>query len=62
MKAKIKYTANEAEKTLELDNVKQVYKYPNGSIEVKASDDTVPGLENSIKIPEDALISVEITK
>lgn len=61
MKATIKYMSNEVEKTLELDNVKNFNKYPKvGIIEIKSSDDTIPGIENAIKIPEDAFVSVEI--
>lgn len=61
MKATIKYKVNEEEKTVELDNVKSFNKYPKvGIIEIKSSDDTVPGIENTIKIPEDAFVSVEI--
>ena len=73
MKATIKYLVNNTEKVLELANFKSVTKFASGLVEIKASEglsDTdksvstmaLTGIETNIRLPEDSLISVEITK
>lgn len=59
MKATIKYTSNESEKTLELNDFKSLTKYSNGLVEIKNSEENV---ETTIRLQEEFLISVDITK
>lgn len=60
MKVLIKYSSNDTEKSIEMDNFKSIYKYPNGTVEIKSIDENISGLENSFKIPEESLISISI--
>lgn len=41
MKATVKYTSNESEKTLELNDFKSLTKYSNGLVEIKNSEENV---------------------
>lgn len=59
MKATVKYTSNESEKTLELNDFKSLTKYSNGLVEIKNSEENV---ETTIRLKEEFLISVDITK
>lgn len=59
MKATVKYTSNESEKTLELNDFKSLTKYSNGLVEIKNSEENV---ETTIRLQEEFLISVDITK
>lgn len=59
MKATVKYTSNESEKTLQLNDFKSLTKYSNGLVEIKNSEENV---ETTIRLQEEFLISVDITK
>lgn len=59
MKATVKYMSNESEKTLELNDFKSLTKYSNGLVEIKNSEENV---ETTIRLQEEFLISVDITK
>lgn len=59
MKATVKYTSNESGKTLHLNDFKSLTKYSNGLVEIKNSEENV---ETTIRLQEEFLISVEITK
>ena len=59
MKATVKYKSNESEKTLELNDFKSLTKYSNGLVEIKNSEENV---ETTIRLQEEFLISVDITK
>ena len=59
MKATIKYLSRDTEKEVSVDNFKNLYIYET-MVEIRAANED--GIENSVKVPKDNFISVNIVK
>lgn len=59
MKVIVKYLSNETEKEVTVEGFKSVYTYGK-YVEVKGTSDD--GIENSVKIPTEHFVSINITK